>query len=67
MYSIYFGILNLIIIEDIIVNPPIRNMAYSIPNKSAVIPDKIAPIAYPRSLQSLKVPILSALCIGVAS
>jgi hypothetical protein len=33
-------------------------MAYSIPNISAVIPEIIAPIAYPKSLHNLKTPML---------
>jgi hypothetical protein len=32
-------------IADIIVSPPISKMAYSIPKKSAVIPEIIAPNA----------------------
>jgi len=36
---------NLIINAEIIVNPLIKKIAYSIPNKSAVIPDIIAPNA----------------------
>lgn len=51
--------------EDIIVSPPIRKIAYWIPNTSAVTPEINAPTAYPKSLQSLKVPILSALCFGL--
>jgi hypothetical protein len=39
------GILNLTTNEDTIVNPPMSKMAYSKPNKSAVIPEIIAPKA----------------------
>ena len=42
-------------------------MAYSTPNKSAVTPEMIAPKAYPKSLQSRKVPILSARCFGLVA
>ena len=58
---------NLIISEDRIVSPPINNIAYSTPNKSAVIPEIIAPKAYHKSRHSLKVPILSARCLGLVT
>jgi hypothetical protein len=47
MLNVYLisGIRNLIISEDKIVSPLIKNIAYSTPNKSAVIPDITAPIA----------------------
>ena len=41
----YSVILNLITKEDRIVIIPIEIIAYSIPQTSAIIPDKIAPIA----------------------
>ena len=55
------GILNLIINEEKIVINPIKIIENLIPKKSAVIPETTAPIAYPKSLQSLNTPILSAL------
>lgn len=61
------GIRNLIMSEEIIVNPPMKKMAYSTPNKSAVIPEITAPKAYPKSLQSRNVPILSARCFGLVA
>jgi hypothetical protein len=64
---IFSGILNLIIKEEIIVRPPIRKTAYSIPKRSDIIPEITAPKAYPKSLQSRKVPILSARCFGLVA
>ena len=42
---IFSGILNLIIKEEIIVRPPIRKTAYSIPKRSDIIPEITAPKA----------------------
>jgi hypothetical protein len=56
-----FDILTLMTIEDIRVRIPIDIMACSIPNQSEMMPAIIAPKAYPKSLHSRNVPILSAL------
>ena len=44
---------------------PMVMMAYSIPQTSAITPDKIAPIAYPKSRHKRKTPMLSARWVGV--
>ena len=40
--------------------PPIVSIAIDTPNKSAIMPETTAPIAYPKSRHNLKVPMLSA-------
>lgn len=53
-----------IIPAEKIVNKPIIKMEALIPNVSAMIPVSIAPIAYPKSLQSLNTPRLFARSAG---